>query len=305
MIEVRDLRKTYRIGFFRKQVMALQGATFDVKEGDLFGFIGPNGAGKSTSIKILLGLLRKDSGEATLLGLPAGSVASRRDVGFLPEQPYFYDYLTAIEFLRFYGGLAGLRGGDLEKRIDESAALTGLKSDWMDRKLRTFSKGMLQRTGLAQALLGSPRLVIFDEPMSGLDPMGRKEVRSLLKHLHATGVTVFYSSHVLGDVEAICTRLAMMVNGEVRRCGTVAEVLGDDGKSYAITLAQPVGQDVLASSRLPGCSWQENRVLICENAAARDLALGWAVQHTFAVESVEHLRPNLEDILTQEVLKAG
>jgi ABC-2 type transport system ATP-binding protein len=210
-----------------------------------------------------------------------------------------------LNFCAFYGGLAGLRGGELEKRIEESAALTGLKSDWMDRKLRTFSKGMLQRTGLAQALLGSPRLVIFDEPMSGLDPMGRKEVRSLLKHLHAQGVTVFYSSHVLGDVEAICTRLAMMVNGEVRRCGTVAEVLGEEGKSYAITLAQALAQGENTNGKLPGCTWQENRILICENAAARDLALGWAVQNGHAIESVEHRRPSLEDILTQEVLKAG
>lgn len=303
MIEVRDLSKTYRIGFLRKQVHALRRATFNVNEGDLFGFIGPNGAGKSTSIKVLLGLLRKDSGEALLFGKPAGTVQSRREVGFLPEQPYFYDYLTALEFLRFYGGLAGLRGAELEKRIEESAALTGMKSDWMDRKLRTFSKGMLQRTGLAQALLGKPRLVIFDEPMSGLDPMGRKEVRALLKHLHAQGVTVFYSSHVLGDVEAICTRLAMMVNGEVRRCGTVAEVLAGDAKSYSVSLETPLSPEVTSTAALPGCKWQDQRVLICDNAAVRDTALRWAVQGGHGVESVEHLRPSLEDILTQEVMK--
>jgi ABC-2 type transport system ATP-binding protein len=299
MIEVRDLKKVYRIGFFRKRVEALQGATFDVKEGDLFGFIGPNGAGKSTSIKILLGLLTKDSGEATLLGHPAGSVISRREVGFLPEQPYFYDYLTAIEFLRFYGSLGGLRGKPLETSIDEAAHLTGLKTDWMDRKLRTFSKGMLQRTGLAQAILTSPRLVVLDEPMSGLDPMGRKEVRHLLKHLHSKGVTVFYSSHVLGDVEAICTRLAMMVQGTVRHCGKVSEVLGGDSKAFTVVL----GGETQSKPELTGCHWLEGHSVQCDNADARDRLIQWAVQNHLQVELVEHRRPSLEDILTQEVLR--
>ncbi len=299
MIEVRDLTKVYRIGFFRTRVDALRGATFDVKEGDLFGFIGPNGAGKSTSIKILLGLLSKDSGQASLLGQPAGSVASRRDVGFLPEQPYFYDYLTAIEFLRFYGGLARLTGSELEKNIDDAAALTGIKAEWMGRKLRTFSKGMLQRTGLAQAILAKPRLVILDEPMSGLDPMGRKEVRQLLKHLHSQGVTVFYSSHVLGDVEAICTRLAMMVNGEVRRCGKVDEVLGGETAAYTITLAAPHAD----KAELPSCQWQDESTVHCENAAARDAFMRWTVERGIPVERLEHRRPSLEDILTQEVLR--
>ncbi len=299
MIKVRDLRKTYRLGFFRTKVEALRGATFEVKPGDLFGFIGPNGAGKSTSIKILLGLLHADTGEATLMGHPAGSVAGRREVGFLPEQPYFYDYLTAAEFLRFYGGLAGLSGPDLERRIDEVASLTGLKSEWMGRKLRTFSKGMLQRTGLAQALLSSPKLVILDEPMSGLDPMGRKEVRELLLRLHRQGVTVFYSSHVLGDVEAICTRLAMMVDGQVRRTGTVNEVLADEGKAYVISLADPP----TTTPALERCHWLNPKHLHCDDALARDGALRWAIGQNLAVETVEHLRPSLEDVLAQEVLR--
>jgi ABC-2 type transport system ATP-binding protein len=299
MIRVQDLGKTYRIGFFRKRVEALRGATFDVQAGDLFGFIGPNGAGKSTAIKVLLGLLRLDYGEATLMGRPSGTVLSRRDVGFLPEQPYFYDYLTAVEFLRFYGGLAGLRGRELNTRIDQVAGETGLKSEWMDRKLRTFSKGMLQRTGLAQALLSRPNLVILDEPMSGLDPMGRKEVRELLKRLHAQGVTVFYSSHVLGDVEAICTRLAMMVAGQVRRCGTVAEVLGNDGKAYAIALSDTVTE----KPDLPGSKWEDAKHLLCQDASARDVAIQWAIGENRAIETVEHRRPNLEDVLTQEVLR--
>jgi len=305
MIQVRDLQKTYRLGFFRKRVDALRGATFEVREGDLFGFIGPNGAGKSTSIKILLGLLKADSGDAVLMGEKAGTVSSRKHVGFLPEQPYFYDYLTAYEFLQFYGGLAGLRGAELKKTIDDIAASTGMKDEWMDRKLRTFSKGMLQRTGLAQALLSRPRLVILDEPMSGLDPMGRKDVRELLKNLHRQGVTVFYSSHVLADVEAICTRLAMMVAGQVRRSGTVDEVLADEGKAYGLILSQPYQPDVsaLPPEALDRCVWESDRSLLCRDESARDLALNWILSQGLAIESLERRRPSLEDVLAQEVLR--
>src|SRR6185436_12013807 len=157
----------------------------------------------------------------TLMGRPAGVTAGRAEVGFLPEQPYFYDYLAGWEFLDFYGRLSRLRGAALRARVEETCALVGIREEWLSRKLRTYSKGMLQRLGLAQALLSKPRLVILDEPMSGLDPLGRRDVRHLLQRLHGEGVTVFYSSHVLGDVEAICTRLAMVVDGEIRKQGTV------------------------------------------------------------------------------------
>ncbi len=222
MIELEDLRKTYRIGFWRKRVEALRGVTLKVQAGDLYGFIGPNGAGKSTAIKILLGLLSPDAGRATLMGKPAGSPAGRMQVGFLPEQPYFYDYLTGREFLDFYGRLSGITWRELRKRVSEVSDLVSMRPDVLDRKLRTYSKGMLQRIGLAQALISKPKLVILDEPMSGLDPLGRRDVRNILKGLHADGITVFYSSHVLSDVEAICTRLAMVVGGQIRRAGTVS-----------------------------------------------------------------------------------
>ncbi|MDB5103637.1 MAG: transporter, ATP-binding protein [Fibrobacteres bacterium] len=301
MIQVEDLRKTYRIGFWRKSVEALRGVTFDVKEGDLYGFIGPNGAGKSTSIKILLGLLKPGSGSASLMGKPAGSPRSRLDVGFLPEQPYFYDYLTGREFLWFYGQLSGLRWGDLKVRVKEVSELVSLKPDAMDRKLRTYSKGMLQRIGLAQALLSRPRLVILDEPMSGLDPLGRRDVRNLLKTLHAQGITVFYSSHVLSDVEAICTRLAMVVDGQIRRQGTVEQVLEGEAEHWQIGL----GSEIKAESLPNGLgALIDARTVSCPTPEAQRSLLQWAMAQGIGIVSVNRNRQTLEDVLAMEVAKA-
>lgn len=300
MIEVENLRKIYHIGFWRKPVHALKGVSFKVDAGELYGFIGPNGAGKSTTIKILLGLLMPGKGRATLMGLPAGTPASRAEVGFLPEQPYFYDYLTGSEFLAFYGRLSNLKGPDVRKRMGEVVELTGIGEDWLGRKLRTYSKGMLQRIGLAQALLGRPKLVILDEPMSGLDPMGRRQVRQLLQHLHSEGVTVFYSSHVLSDVEAICTRLAMVVGGEIRRQGTVDEVLAGEEEAYRISLSADLKPDDWP--RIPG-EKSDARTVLCRSGESRDDVLRWAIAQGLGVEEVRRTRHSLEDVLALEVGK--
>ena len=300
MIQVRDLAKTYRIGFWRKKVEALRGVTFEVREGDLFGFIGPNGAGKSTTLKILLGLLQADAGVATLMGRPAGSPSSRADVGFLPEQPYFYDYLTGREFLRFYGQLSGLPWKALRKRVGEVAELVRLKPDALDRKLRTYSKGMLQRIGLAQSLLARPKLVVLDEPMSGLDPLGRRDVRGLLKDLHAQGITVFYSSHVLSDVEAICTRLAMVVDGRIARQGTVDEVLSGEAEHYLVVLSGAPGPLPPGAGALV-----DVRTVSCPDAASQKLLLEWALSRGLTPESVSRNRHSLEDVLAKEVAKSA
>ena len=203
----------------------LRGLSFSVGQGEIFGFLGPNGAGKTTTLKILLGLIRQTSGRAEVLGSPAGDVDVHRRIGFLPESPYFYDYLTAEEFLRFYGRLAGLDGVTLSQRVTallETLSLTEARN----RQLRKFSKGMLQRIGLAQALIHDPELVIFDEPMSGLDPLGRKEVRDLILHLREQGKTVFFSTHIIPDVETICDRVAVIVKGEVVAAGRVDDLVG-------------------------------------------------------------------------------
>ncbi|HKP97614.1 MAG TPA: ABC transporter ATP-binding protein [Fibrobacteria bacterium] len=302
MIQVEDLRKTYRIGFWRKSVEALRGVSFEVKPGDLYGFIGPNGAGKSTTIKILLGLLKAGSGRASLMGSPAGSPRSRLEVGFLPEQPYFYDYLSGREFLRFYGQLSGLKWGELKKRVAEVSELAGVRRDAMDRKLRTYSKGMLQRIGLAQVLLSRPRLVILDEPMSGLDPLGRRDVRTLLQNLHAQGITVFYSSHVLSDVEAICTRLAMVVNGQIRREGTVAQVLEGEAEHYQVVLSSEIKPGDVP--RGAGTAL-DARTVSCQDLDSQRALLQWALAQGLGVLSVSRNRHTLEDVLAEEVAKGA
>ena len=302
MIQVEDLSKTYRIGFWRKSVEALRGVSFEVKDGDLFGFIGPNGAGKSTTIKILLGLLKQGSGRASLMGMPAGSPRSRKDVGFLPEQPYFYDYLTGREFLWFYGQLTGLSWTDLKTRVKEVSELVSLKPDAMDRKLRTYSKGMLQRIGLAQALLSRPKMVILDEPMSGLDPMGRRDVRNLLKTLHAQGITVFYSSHVLSDVEAICTRLAMVVDGQIRRQGTVDQVLEGEAEHYQVHLASEIRAEALPKG---AGALIDSRTVSCPDPLSQRRLLEWTLAQGIHVVSINRNRHSLEDVLAMEVAKAG
>ena len=224
IVEVKNLRKVFRIGFWGRRVTAVDGLSLEVRRGEVFGFLGPNGAGKTTTLKILMGLIYPSSGVAALLGRPIGDPVAKANVGFLPEAPYFYDYLTGREFLRFYGHLFGLWGGALEKRVDELLEIVGM-THARDLQLRKFSKGMLQRVGIAQALINDPELVVLDEPMSGLDPIGRKEVRDLILRLKESGKTVMFSSHILHDAEMLCDRVAMIMKGKLVACGHVSELL--------------------------------------------------------------------------------
>jgi ABC-2 type transport system ATP-binding protein len=192
--------------------------------GEIFGFLGPNGSGKTTTIKVLMGLIRATSGSAAMLGQPVGDVRTRARIGFLPEAPYFYDYLTAEEFLEFYGALAGIGRQDLRARVPALLETVGL-ADAATRQLRKFSKGMLQRVGLAQALIHDPELVILDEPMSGLDPIGRKQVRDLILTLREQGKTVFFSTHIIPDVEMICDRVGVIVRGRLLAVGKVDDLM--------------------------------------------------------------------------------
>ncbi len=232
-IVIDRLTKTIKPNWpWQASTQVLRGVSFSVGQGEIFGFLGPNGAGKTTTLKVLLGLIRQTSGRAEVLGVPVGNVEVRRRIGFLPESPYFYDYLTAEEFLRFYGRLAGLDGTKLGQRISSLLDTLSL-TEARHRQLRKFSKGMLQRVGLAQALIHDPELVIFDEPMSGLDPLGRKEVRDLILHLREQGKTVFFSSHIIPDVEMICDRVAVIVKGEVVAAGRVDELIGH-GRTHSV-----------------------------------------------------------------------
>jgi len=223
-IEILGLEKIYSVGFWRKKPKcALRPLHLNVEEGEIFGFLGPNGAGKTTTLKLLMGLVFPTSGTARILGMEIGDPRMKAQIGFLPEQPYFYDYLTARELLEYYGQLSGIPGKEIPHKVQEVLARVGLPNV-SGLQLRKFSKGMLQRVGIAQAILHDPKLLFFDEPMSGLDPFGRREVRDLMEQLKHEGKTVFFSTHILSDAEALCDRVAVIHNGELRGVGAVADL---------------------------------------------------------------------------------
>jgi ABC-2 type transport system ATP-binding protein len=245
VIEVRDLAKTYRTPFRRKKVEALRGVSFAVQRGEIFGFLGPNGAGKTTTIRILMGLIEATGGAASIFGDRVPSRAARQRLGFLPEQPYFYDYLTVGELCDLAGRLFGVDGATRRERADRLIARVGLERA-RTQPLKKFSKGMMQRIGLAQALLHDPDVLILDEPMSGLDPIGRKEVRDLILELREAGKTVFFSSHILTDVEAISDRVAIVARGKILAFGTPHELLRQSVLGIDVTLRLPDGVDPAA-----------------------------------------------------------
>ena len=223
-IEILGLEKTYTVGFWRKQPKhALRPLNLTVEEGEIFGFLGPNGAGKTTTLKMLMGLIFPSAGSARILGMEIDDPRMKAQIGFLPEQPYFYDYLTARELLEYFGHLSGVDSKQLSRKVNEVLQRVGLP-DAAGVQLRKFSKGMLQRVGIAQAILHDPKVVFFDEPMSGLDPMGRREVRDLMVQLKHEGKTVFFSTHILSDAEALCDRVAIINKGELQGVGAVADL---------------------------------------------------------------------------------
>jgi ABC-2 type transport system ATP-binding protein len=232
-LRIQGLRKTYLLGVRRRQLTALDGLELTVQEGSIYGFVGPNGAGKSTAIKMLVGLARPTRGGATIFGLDIADPAARNAVGYLPENPAFHDFLRPLEVLTYLGTLSGLVGAPLRRRAEELLELVGL-ADAKDLTVRKFSKGMVQRLGLAQALLHDPPLLILDEPMSGLDPIGRKEVRDLIVGQRRRGKTVFFSTHILPDVEAICDRVGMLLHGRLVAEGPLEQLLDGTIRSVEV-----------------------------------------------------------------------
>lgn len=249
VIRTEGLRKEFTTGFMRKKSVAVESLDLAVAEGEIFGFLGPNGAGKTTTIKMLLGLIYPTSGNAWMLGEPITHVEMRKNIGFLPEQPYFYDYLTAEEFLSFYGGLFDLKQSTLKPKIKELLSLVGLEGK-EKVQLRKFSKGMLQRIGIAQALINDPKLVILDEPMSGLDPIGRKEVRDIIIHLKEKGKTVFFSSHILPDVEMICDRVGIIGKGKLLKTGKVDDLIHSMSTKSVEMMVEGISEPVLKSLKI-------------------------------------------------------
>jgi ABC-2 type transport system ATP-binding protein len=225
-IRIDNLQKKFRLGFIPKTRQILKGITFSVREGEIFGYLGPNGAGKTTTIKCLLDLIHPDAGTIEIFGRPHFSPRSRQTLGFLPENPYFYDYLTATEFLAFTADLFGLDRVEKEERIARLLKLVGLERA-AGLPLRKFSRGMLQRAGLAQALINDPKLVILDEPLGGMDPLGRKEIRDIIVRFKDEGKTVFFTSHILQDIEMICDRVAIIVGGRIVKEGALRDLVSE------------------------------------------------------------------------------
>jgi ABC-2 type transport system ATP-binding protein len=299
-----ELTKDYAVGFWRKRpYRALDRLTLDVEPGEVFGFLGPNGAGKTTTLKLLMRLVFPTSGRAEILGRPAGDLDVRRRIGYLPEHPYFYDYLTAEELLGYFAGLFGIGGPERARRVSTLLDDVGIGAE-RRLQLRKFSKGMLQRVGIAQALLNEPELVIFDEPMSGLDPLGRRDVRSLILRLRDRGCTVFFSSHVLSDAEALCSRVAILAKGRLVTAGRLTDMLAFQIRGWEV-VAAGVTADVLG--RLTPRTTTVTRIgddryvfeLPVEPAPDRFVADLTAAGSTLL--SVNPVRDTLEDFFVKQV----
>jgi len=236
-IETEALTKDFLAGFWRPRPhRALDALTLSVEAGEVFGFLGPNGAGKSTTIKLLMQLIYPTSGRATILGRPAGDLEVRKRIGFLAENPYYYDYLTVEEVLGYFARLFGFAGADVRARVERVVEDTGIQP-YRGMKLRALSKGNLQRVGLAQALINDPEVIFLDEPMSGLDPIGRHQVRDLILKLRQRGCTVFFSSHILSDAESLCSRVGIMAQGRLVASGLVSEMLAFELKGWELVVS--------------------------------------------------------------------
>jgi ABC-2 type transport system ATP-binding protein len=235
MLNVENLVKDYTTGFLRKRVRVLKGVSFSVNMGEIFGFVGPNGAGKTTTFKTILGFVTPTSGSVEIIGKPLGDVDVKKHIGYLPENPYFYDYLTGGELLHYMGELHGLNGGGLSKRVGELLEKVNM-SHAKRVQLRKYSKGMLQRVGVAQALINDPEFLILDEPMSGLDPMGQREIRELILEQKNKGKTILLSSHILSDVEALCDRVGVIIGGRVVKMGELGKLFEEIHTDYEMLL---------------------------------------------------------------------
>lgn len=303
-IEVLGLEKTYMVGFWRKQPKrALEPLHLTVEEGEIFGFLGPNGAGKTTTLKLLMGLVFPTSGSARILGKEWTDPEVKAQIGFLPEQPYFYDYLTAHELLDYYGQLSGVTVADRKRRIPEVLSLVGL-TDVKGVQLRKFSKGMLQRVGIAQAILHNPKIVFFDEPMSGLDPLGRREVRDLMSQLKHEGKTVFFSTHILSDAETLCDRVAIIHKGQLRGVGEVEDLTSTvQGRVEVLWHGPQVPASIKTLTTECHVSGDRVRAVINENQ--QDAAIDALRRERIRLISITPLRTSLEAYFVEKLQHAS
>lgn len=303
IINVSGLEKEFRLGLLRRRVHAVAGIDFQVPEHSIFGFLGPNGAGKTTTIKMLTGLIRPTRGDARVFDSPVPSIASRAKLGFLPENPYIFPYLTPLEFVEMSGRLAGLRGAPLRSRARAVLEQTGV---WYaaDRSARRLSKGMLQRTGLAAALVGDPELLILDEPMSGLDPVGRKEVKDLIVEQRRQGRTVFFSTHILGDVETLCDEVTIMRRGKIVVRGRLDELLRRDKERVSVTVrgTEPRLEEYCRSQSLHFEIISGRTRVDLEGTHLRQELLRTLISLGLEVEEVVSHHETLEEIFVREAI---
>jgi ABC-2 type transport system ATP-binding protein len=303
-IRTEHLTKDFPVGFWRpRPYRALDDLNLEVKPGEVFGFLGPNGAGKTTTLKLLMQLIFPTSGRAEILGRPVGDVAMKRRIGYLPESPYFYDHLTAEELLHYFASLFGFRGSERTSRVTRLLDDVGIGRE-RRLPLRRFSKGMLQRVGIAQALVNDPEVVFFDEPMSGLDPLGRREVRNLILRLRDQGTTLFFSSHVLSDAEALCSRVAILARGKLVASGTMTEIHAFEVRGWELVVSG------VTAALLQALSHRVTRITpISEGRYALELPLATPPERLLdelarrgaQLVSLNPMRHTLEDYFVEQV----
>lgn len=298
-LEIKGLHKSFKSNFLIKQYHILKGIDVNVEKGEIYGFLGPNGAGKTTTMKCILGIIFPDSGEITIYGQPAGRISSRKIVGFLPEHPYFYDYLTPEELLMFTGRLFNLSKAKIREKSAELMDLVGLTQK-KHIKLRKFSKGMIQRIGLAQALIHDPDFVILDEPFSGLDPIGRKELRDIILGLREAGKTVFFSSHILQDMEMMVDRVGIILNGEIKKEGRLSELISHSVHYYEIVFTGISGV-ILAELDIECQFRDEDYIATAASIDETNRVIRKLSESKAKIKAVTPIKRTLEDIFLEQV----
>jgi ABC-2 type transport system ATP-binding protein len=298
-LEIKGLKKTFRSNFLIKKYHILKGIDLEVEKGEIFGFLGPNGAGKTTTIKCVMGLLTADAGEILVDGIPAAAKGARLRIGFLPENPYFYDYLTARELLYFSASLFNLRAAEVKDRIAALIQRVGL-SGHEDLKLRKFSKGMIQRLGLAQALVNDPDLLILDEPFSGLDPVGRKDIRLLILSLREQGKTIFFSSHILQDMELMVDRVGIIHGGTIRRQGRLSDMIARSTQ-YSEIVCDQIAEQELAQIQADFVCRDGQFILTLPAEADVNLVVESIIHNGGRIVAVSPVKMTLEDIFLSEM----
>jgi ABC-2 type transport system ATP-binding protein len=300
IVRTEGLTKTFEVGLRRRQVAAVDDLTLEVREGEIFGFVGPNGAGKTTTIKMLMGLIYPTRGKAFVFDVPIPSKAARARIGYLPEHPAYHDFLTGREALSFFAQLADVPRAERRRRCDELLGMVGL-ADAADRQIRKYSKGMQQRLGIAQALVGDPAFVVLDEPMSGLDPVGRKEVRDLILELKRRGKTVFFSTHILPDVETLCDRVGVILGGKLRDVGRIDDLLSANVRSVELTAVVPAAAATAVNAGRIVRADAGRLTVAFDDEAHADAAVAAIVRAGGRVLSLTPHRDTLEDFFVRRL----